>query len=63
MEMYLAQMVVFRGIQMMHLERIVQNDTMLYIAVSLLTVVLLVPFTYITKFYIVDKVVDKLIKN
>lgn len=63
MEMYLAQMVVFRGIQMLHPERYIQNDTVLYIVVSLLTLVLLVPFTYITKNFIVDKVVDKITKK
>ena len=63
MEMYLAQMVVFRGIQLLHPERVVHNDTLLYIVVSLLTLILLVPFTYITKYYIVDKIVDKLVKK
>lgn len=63
MEMYLAQMVVFRGIQMLHPERYIQNDTSLYIVVSLLTIVLLVPFTYITKNYIVDKIVDRIVKK
>lgn len=63
MEMYLAQMVVFRGVQMLHPERYIQNDTILFIIVSLITLILLVPFTYITKNYIVDKVVDKIVKN
>ncbi len=63
MEMYLAQMVVFRGIMMIHPERYIQNDTILYVAVSLATLVLLIPFTYITKYYIVDKVVDKIVKK
>lgn len=63
MEMYLAQMIVFRGVQMLHPEKYIQNDTLLYIVVSLLTLVLLVPFTYITKKYVVDKVVNRLIKK
>lgn len=63
MEMYLAQMVVFRGVQMLHPERYIQNDTVLYIVVSLLTLGLLVPFTYITRNYIVDRIVDKITKK
>jgi peptidoglycan/LPS O-acetylase OafA/YrhL len=63
MEIYLAQMFIFRGVQMLHPEHYIQNDTLLYVTVSLLTLILLVPFTYITKYYIVDKVVDKLIKK
>lgn len=62
LEMYLAQMFIFRGIQMAHLENYISNDTLLYILVAFFTVVLLIPFTYITKFYIVEKIVDKIIR-
>lgn len=61
LEMYLTQMVVFRGVQLLHLEKYIVDDTLLYIFTSILVLVLVVPFTYITKIYFVDKVVNRYI--
>lgn len=60
LEMYLAQMFAFRGVQLLHLENIVSNETWLYVLTSFLTLAVVIPFTYITKTFIVDKIVDRL---
>lgn len=60
LEMYLAQMVAFRGIQLLHLENFVSNEIWLYVLTSILTLAVVIPFTYITKTFIVDKIVDRL---
>lgn len=59
LEMYLAQMIAFRAVQMLHLENYISNDTMLYAITAVLTLVVVVPFTYITKTFIVDKIVNR----
>lgn len=61
LEMYLAQMFAFRGVQLLHLENYFTNDTWLYISVSLLTLAIVIPFTYVTKVFIVDKLVNRFI--
>lgn len=60
LEMYLAQMFAFRGVQLLHLENYVSNATLLYILTSILTLAVVIPFTYITKTFIVDKIVSRL---
>lgn len=60
LEMYLAQMFAFRGVQLLHLENYISNETWLYIVTSLLTLAVVIPFTYITKTYIVDMLVKRL---
>lgn len=60
LEMYLAQMVAFRGVQFLHLEKYVSNETWLYALTSFLTLIVVILFTYITKTFIVDKIVSRL---
>lgn len=60
LEMYLAQMFAFRGVQLLHLENYVSNETWLYVITCILTLAVVIPFTYITKTFIVDKIVDRI---
>lgn len=60
LEMYLAQMVAFRGVQLLHIENYISNETLLFIMTVILTLLVVVPFTYISKTFIVDKIVRRI---
>lgn len=60
MEIYLAHMVIYRVVEKVHLEDIIQQNNILYIVTSLLTIVGVVCFAHIMKFYVIDKMVRRL---
>lgn len=60
MEIYLAHMVIYRVVEKIHLENYIQQNDILYIVTALLTIVGVICFAHVMKFYIVNKIIDRI---
>lgn len=60
MEIYLAHMVIYRAAEKVHLENYIEQNDILYIITALLTIIGVICFAHIMKFYIVNKILDKI---
>lgn len=62
MEIYLSHMFVYRAVEKLHLEnRITQHD-LLYAVTTLLTIIGVICFAHVTKYYVVQPIVRKIEK-
>lgn len=59
MEIYLSHMMIYRAVEMVHIERYVKNGNMLYI-ITVILVMGAICFAHIMKFYILKKITSKL---
>ena len=62
MEVYLAHMVVFRAVEKAHFESYIGQGDALYIATSLLTIIGVVCFAHVMKYYVLKPVVKRIEK-
>lgn len=62
MEVYLAHMVVFRAVEKAHLESYIGQSDALYIATSLMTIIGVVCFAHVMKYYVLKPVVKRIEK-
>lgn len=60
MEIYLSHMMIYRAVEMVHIERYVKNGNMLYIITVILVLGGAICFAHIMKFYILKKITSKL---
>lgn len=60
MEIYLAHMVIYRVVEKIHIENYIQQNDILYIVTALLTIVGVICFAHVMKFYIVNKIIDRI---
>ena len=60
MEIYLAHMLIFRVVEKVHLENYIGQNDVLYVTTLLLTIIGVVCFAHVMKFYILKPVVTKL---
>lgn len=60
MEIYLSHMLVYRAVERLHIERYIDQNDALYIITSLLTIVGVICFIHVTKYYVVQPVVKKI---
>lgn len=60
MEIYLSHMMIYRAVEMVHIERYVKNGNMLYIIIVILVMGGAICFAHIMKFYILKKITSKL---
>lgn len=62
MEIYLSHMVIYRVVEKVHLENFISQHDVLYIVTALLTIFGVVCFAHVMKYYVVNKVIDRLEK-
>jgi peptidoglycan/LPS O-acetylase OafA/YrhL len=63
MEIYLSHMLVYRAVEKLHLEnRITQHD-LLYIVTALLTIIGVICFAHVMKYYVVQPIMKKIEKQ
>lgn len=60
MEIYLSHMLIYRVVENVHLENYISQNNTLYIVTSLLTIVGVICFAHVTKFYVVQPVMKKI---
>lgn len=60
MEIYLAHMVIYRVVEKAHLENYIQQHDILYIVTALLTIVGVICFAHVMKFYVINRIIDKI---
>lgn len=60
MEIYLAHMLVYRAVEKVHLENIIPQSDVLYIVTSLLTIIGVICFAHVMKFYVLDRLVKRI---
>lgn len=59
MEIYISHMMIYRAVEMVHIERYVKNGNMLYI-ITVVLVMGAICFAHIMKFYVLKKITSKL---
>lgn len=62
LEIYLCHMMAFRVVEKLHLETVTDNVDLLYVVVSLMTLLGAIVFSHIVKFYLFPRTIDKLWK-
>lgn len=60
MEIYLAHMVIYRAVEKVHLENYIMQYDILYIVTALLTIVGVICFAHVMKFYVINRIIDKI---
>lgn len=60
MEIYLAHMVVYRTVEKVHLENTISQSDVLYAVTSLLTIIGVVCFAHVMKYYVLDKLIKRM---
>ena len=63
MEIYLSHMVIYRVIEKVHLEKYINQNDILYIVTSILTICGVICFAHIMKYYVINKIEAKFIKS
>ena len=59
LEIYLCHMMAFRVVEKLHLEAMMDNADLLYVVVSLMTLLGAIVFSHIVKFYLFPRTIDK----
>lgn len=62
LEIYLSHMIIYRVVEKIHLEQYIQQKDFLYIATSLLTILGVICFAHIMKYYIINRIEKSLNK-
>ena len=60
MEIYLSHMMIYRAVEMVHIERYIKNGNLLYIITVIFVAGGVVCFSHIMKFYVLKKITGKL---
>lgn len=60
MEIYLCHMMFFRVASMLHLERFIHNNDMLYVATCITTLIGAICFSHVIKYYVFPYVENKI---
>lgn len=63
MEIYLSHMIIYRVIEKAHLENYISQNDILYIVTSILTICGVICFAHIMKYYVMNKVENKLLQK
>lgn len=63
MEIYLSHMLIYRVIEKVHLEKYISQNDILYIVTSILTICGVICFAHIMKYYVMNKVENKLLQK
>lgn len=63
MEIYLSHMVIYRAVEKIHLENYISQNDILYIVTSILTISGVICFAHIMKYYVINKLETKFIKD
>ena len=59
LEIYLCHMMAFRVVEKLHVETVTDNADLLYVVVSLMTLLGAIVFSHIVKFYLFPRTIDK----
>lgn len=59
LEIYLCHMMAFRVVEKLHVETVTGNADLLYVVVSLMTLLGAIVFSHIVKFYLFPRTIDK----
>lgn len=60
MEIYLAHMIIYRVVEKIHLENYIAQSDILYIVTSLLTIIGVIIFAHVMKFYVINRIMNKI---
>lgn len=63
MEIYLCHMMFFRVASMLHLERFIHNNDMLYVATCITTLIGEICFSHVIKYYVFTSIGNKYFKR
>lgn len=63
MEIYLCHMMFYRVSSMLHLERFIHNNDMLYVATCLTTLIGAICFSHVIKYYVFTSIGNKYFKR
>lgn len=59
MEIYLCHMMFFRVASMLHLEKFIHNNNMLYVATYIATLIGAICFSHVIKYYVFKRIENK----
>jgi len=60
MEIYLCHMMFYRVSSMLHLERFIHNNDMLYVATCITTLIGAICFSHVIKYYVFKRIENKI---